>query len=114
MGGSIQKLSCCRRISLSVRARIQQIPADEDATWGAVFASLSLTHRTDWRFHWTAYRRGEPDEYSIIEIQAPGEDVDGMRAEIVAVVDHVNAAVKRDPLNKMVPIDVGLVEVLVD
>jgi hypothetical protein len=97
-----------------VRARIEQIPADEDATWGAVFAALSLTHRTDWHFHWTGYRDREPDAYSVIEIQAPGEDVDGMRAEIVAVVDLVNAVVKRDPLNKMVPIDVGLVEVLVD
>jgi hypothetical protein len=98
-----------------VRARIEQIPADEDATWGAVFAYLSLTHRKDWRFHWTGYRRGEPDAYSFIEIEAPGdEDVDAMRAEIVQVVDHVNTVVKRDPLNKMVPIDVGLVEVLVD
>jgi hypothetical protein len=98
---------------VAVRARIEQIPADEDATWGAVFAALSWIHRTDWHFHWTGYRRGEPDAYSFIEIEAPGEDVDGMRAEIVAVVGHVNAAVKRDPLNKMVPIDAGLVEVLV-
>jgi hypothetical protein len=96
-----------------MRARIEQIPADEDATWGAVFAALSLNHRTDWHFHWTGYRRGEPDAYSFIEIQAPGEDVDGMRAEIVEVVDHVNAVVKRDPLSKMVPIDAGRVEVLV-
>jgi hypothetical protein len=49
----------------------------------------------------------------VIEIEAPGEDVDGMRAEIVEVVDHVNDVVKRDPLDKMVPIDSGLVEVLV-
>jgi hypothetical protein len=96
-----------------VRARIEQIPAREDATWGAVFAALSLTHRTGWQFHWTAYRKGEPDEFSVIDIEAEGEDVDGMRAEIVAVVDLVNAVVKRDPLGKMVPIDVGLVEVLV-
>ena len=99
---------------VAVRARIEQIPANEDGTWGAVFAALSITHRTDWHFHWTGYRHGEPDAYSVIEIQAPGEDVEGMRAEIVAVVDHVNAAVKRDPLQKMAPIDVGLVEVLVD
>lgn len=96
-----------------MRARIEQIPADEDATWGAVFAALSLTHRTDWRFHWTGYRKGEPDEYSFIEIEAEGEDVEGMRAEMVAVVDHVNAAVKRDPLDKMVSIDSGRIEVLV-
>jgi hypothetical protein len=97
-----------------MQARIEQIPADEDATWGAVFSDLSRTHRTDWNFHWTGYRKGEPDAYSFIEIEAPGEDVDGMRAEIVAVVDHVNRVVKRDPLNKMVPIDPGRVEVLVD
>jgi len=98
-----------------VRARIEQIPAKEDATWGAVFALLSYAHRKDWQFHWTGYRRGEPDAYSFIEIEAPGdEDVEAVRAEIVAAVDHVNAVVKRDPLDKMVPIDVGLVEVLVD
>lgn len=97
-----------------MQARIEQIPADEDGTWGAVFAALSLTHRTDWHFHWTGYRQGEPDAYSVIQIQASGEDVEGMRAEIVAVVNLVNAVVKRDPLSKMVPIDVGLVEVLVD
>ncbi len=96
-----------------MRARIEQIPADEDATWGAVFAALSLTHRNDWHFHWTGYRKGKPDEYSMIEIEAEGEDVGGMRAEIVAVVDLVNSVVKRDPLDKMVAIDVGLVEVLV-
>ena len=37
-----------------------------------------------------------------------------MRAELVAAVNHVSAAVKRDPLARMVPIDVGRVEVLVD
>jgi len=101
--------------SEGVRARIEQIPAKEDATWGAVFALLSHTHRKDWQFHWTGYRRGEPDAYSFIEIEAPGdEEVDAARAEIVAAVNHVNAVVKRDPLDKMVPIDVGLVEVLVD
>src|SRR3989442_1651510 len=35
-----------------MRARIEQIPADEEATWGAVFALLSHIHRTDWNFHW--------------------------------------------------------------
>ena len=96
-----------------MRARIEQIPAAEEATWGAVFAALSLTHRIGWQLHWTGYRRGEPDEHSFIEIEAEGEDVEGMRAEIVAVVDLVNAVVKRDPLDKMVPIDSGRVEVLV-
>ncbi|TMC52421.1 MAG: hypothetical protein E6J20_12215 [Chloroflexi bacterium] len=96
-----------------MRARIEQIPADEEATWGAVFAALSLNHRTDWHFHWTGYRKGHADEYSFIEIEAEGEDVEGMRAEIVEVVDHINAVVKRDPLDKMVAIDAGRVEVLV-
>lgn len=96
-----------------MRARIQQIPGREDASWGAVFATLSWLHRNDWHFHWTGYRRGEPDEHTFIEIEAEGEDVEAMRAEIVAVVDHVNSIVKRDPLNKMVPVDVGLIEVLV-
>jgi len=96
-----------------VRARIEQIPADQEATWGAVFAALSLNHRADWRFHWTGYRKGHPDEYSFIEIEAEGEDVDGMRAEIVELVDHVNTVAKRDPLGKMVAIDAGRVEVLV-
>ena len=96
-----------------MRARIEQIPADEEATWGAVFALLSHIHRTDWNFHWTGHRRGEPDAYSFIEIEAEGEDVEGMRAEIVEVVDHVNTVVKRDPLGKMVAIDAGRVEVLV-
>lgn len=96
-----------------MRARIEQIPAAEEATWGAVFAALSLTHRIGWRLHWTGYRKGEPDEHSFIEIEADGEDVEGMRAEIAAVVDLVNAVVKRDPLDKMVPIDGGRVDVLV-
>jgi len=96
-----------------MRAKINEIPTDQDATWGAVFVALTLTHRTDWRFHWNAYRKGEPDQFSVIEIEAEGEDVDGMRAEIEEVIDFVNAAVKRDPLGQMVPIDAGLVEVLV-
>ncbi len=97
-----------------MRARIEQIPAAEDATWGAVYAALLLNHRKDWHFHWTGHRQGEPDAYSFMEIQAPGEDVAGMRAEIAEVVDIVNTAAKRDPLQKMAPIDIGHVEVLVD
>lgn len=97
-----------------MKARIQQIPVAEDATWGAVFAALMLNHREGWHFHWTGYRKGEPDAYSYIEIQAPGEDVEGLRAEIGGVVDAVNDAARRDPLDQMVRIDVGHVEVLVD
>ena len=57
---------------------------------------------------------GEPDAYSVISIEAPGEDVAALRAEIEAVVALANEVVDRDPLNEMVPIDPGLVIVLVD
>ena len=97
-----------------MRARIEQIPAAQEATWGAVFAALMLTHPKDWHFHWTGYRQGKPDAYSLIEIEAPGEDVAGLRAEIDEVIGIVNTAAKRDPLNQMVGIDNGHVEVLVD
>jgi hypothetical protein len=96
-----------------VRAKIDQIPPDEEATWGAVFVALTVTHRTGWQFHWNGYRKGQPDEFSVIAIEAEGEDVEGLRAEILEVIDFVNAAAKRDPLNKMVPIDAGNLEVLV-
>ncbi len=96
-----------------MRAKINQIPTVEDATWGAVFVALTLSHRKDWRFHWNGYRKGEHDQFSVIEIEAEGEDVDGMRAEILEVIDLVNAAARRDPLSQMVQIDPGLIEVLV-
>lgn len=47
-------------------------------------------------------------------IKAPGEDVEALRAEIEEVIGFVNEMVRRDPLNKMEPVDNGLVEVLVD
>jgi len=50
----------------------------------------------------------------VIAIEAPGEDVAAMRAEIEAAVGLVNEVVGRDPLRLMVPIDAGLVDVLVD
>jgi len=40
--------------------------------------------------------------------------VAALRAEIEQVVDLVNEVAERDPLNSMVAIDAGLVEVLVD
>ena len=49
-----------------------------------------------------------------MQIRAPGEDVGAMRAEIEEVIGFVNEIVQRDPLNRMVPVDTGLVEVLVD
>jgi hypothetical protein len=97
-----------------MRATVGDIPAAEDATWGAVFATLLRTHRDDWDFKWRGHRQGEPDAYSVMMIEAPGEDVAALRAEIEAVVAVVNEIVDRDPLKKMVPIDAGLVIVLVD
>jgi hypothetical protein len=97
-----------------MRATVGDIPAAEDSTWGAVYATLLRMHRDDWHFHWTAHRQGQPDAYSVIAIEAPGEEVDAMRAEIVAVVGVVNEVVGHDPLKMMVPIDAGLVDVLVD
>ncbi len=94
-------------------ARINEIPAAQDGTWGAVFAALHRLHRIDWRFGWTGHRVGKPDAYSEILIEAPGEDVDGMRAEILAAVDDVNRVVELDPLKRMTWVDPGLVEVLV-
>jgi hypothetical protein len=96
-----------------MQARIGEIPAKENATWGAVFATLMREHREDWKFHWTAHRE-LPQPSSYIEIEAPGEDVDGLRAEIGAIVDLVNSVAKRDPLDQMAQIDPGLVDVLVD
>jgi hypothetical protein len=96
-----------------MQARIGEIPVRENATWGAVFATLQREHRDDWRFRWNGHHE-RPVAYSFIEIEAPGEDVDAMRAEILAVVDLVNAVARRDPLDQMAQIDPGLVDVLVD
>jgi len=97
-----------------MRARINEIPPEEEATWGAVLTTLIRIHPKELEYHWTAYLKGEPGTFSVIDITEPGEDVEWMRAEIAAVIDTVNAVVKRDPLNKMVEIDAGHVEVLVD
>jgi hypothetical protein len=97
-----------------MRARINEIPPREQATWGAVLATLLRTHPKEMTYHWTANGKGGPGAYSVIDIREPGEDVAELRAEIEAVVDLVNSVAKRDPLNAMVPADIGLVEVLVD
>lgn len=97
-----------------MRARVNEIPPREQATWGAVLATLLRTHPHEMTYHWTANGKGEEGSYSVIDITTPGEDVAELRAEIEAVVDLVNSIVKRDPLNKMVAVDAGLVEVLVD
>jgi hypothetical protein len=97
-----------------MKAAIGDIPAVQDATWGAVFSTLFLTHRDDWDFEWTGHRQDLPDAYSVMKIEAPGDDVAAMRAEINEVIDLVNEIVDRDPLNRMVRIDNGLLTVLVD
>lgn len=97
-----------------MRAKVNEIPPREEATWGAVLASLLRTHPREMTYHWNVYDKGGPGEFSVIEIHDSGEDVAELRAEIEAVVDLVNSVVERDPLKMMVPADMGLVEVLVD
>ncbi len=97
-----------------MRAKVNDIPPSEEATWGAVLATLLRTHPREMTYHWTAYDKGEPGTFSVIEITDAGEDVGELRAEIEAVVDLVNSVAKRDPLNTMVAADIGLLEVLVD
>ena len=63
--------------------------------------------------HWTAHQPEAGKQFSVIDIEVPGEDVDGLRAEIEEAVDLVNDIVERDPLKTMVRADVGLAEVLV-
>lgn len=96
-----------------MRAKINDIPEAEEATWGAVLATLLRTHPREWTYHWTALRADGATE-SVIDIKAPGEDVAEMRAEIEEAIDLVNSVADRDPLNRMTRVDPGLVEVLVD
>ena len=97
-----------------MRARINEIPPAEEASWGAVVSILVRTHPEGLEYHWRAHRQGEPDVYSVVDITEPGEDVEWMRAEIRRAVDTVNEVARRDPLDRMVEIDAGHVEVLVD
>lgn len=97
-----------------MRAKVNNIPSGEQATWGAVLAGLLRSHPRDMTYHWDVYDKGAEGQFSVLEIHDPGEDVEELRAEIEAVVDLVNSVAKRDPLNKMAPVDIGLVEVLVD
>ena len=96
-----------------MRARIADIPTEQEATWGAVIAVLRFDNRTGWKMHWNAHHPQEGKTFSIIDIEVPGEDVDGLRAEIEEAVELVNEIVGRDPLKLMVRADVGLAEVLV-
>ena len=98
----------------TMRARIKDIPPEQEASWGAVLAVLRFDNRPDWNMHWTAHTPKEGDRFSTVDIHVPGEDVDALRAEIAEAVDLVNDIADRDPLNMMVRADVGLAEVLVD
>jgi hypothetical protein len=96
-----------------MRARIADIPHEQQPTWGAVIAVLRFDNRAGWKMHWTAHQPEAGEQFSVIDIEVPGEDVDGLRAEIEEAVDLVNDIVERDPLKTMVRADVGLAEVLV-
>lgn len=97
-----------------MRARIADIPPEQEASWGAVIAVLRFDNRDGWKMHWTAHEPSAGRKFSIIDIEVPGEDVDALRAEITEAVDLVNDIVRRDPMKAMVRADVGLAEVLVD
>jgi hypothetical protein len=94
-------------------ARIKDIPNEQEATWGAVLAVLQFDHRDSFKFHWRADQAPVGAKYAFVEIEVPGEDVEGLRAEIDEVVDMVNGIADRDPLKTMTRADPGLVEVLV-
>ena len=96
-----------------MRARIADIPHEQQATWAAVVAVLRFDNRSGWTMHWTAHHPEAGKPFSVIDIEVPGEDVDSLRAEITEAVDLVNDIVKRDPLNSMVRADVGLAEIFI-
>ena len=96
-----------------MRARVADIPPEQEPTWGAVIAVLRFDNRPDWKMHWTAYHPQAGKPFSVIDVEVPGEDVDALRAEIEEAVDLVNNIAERDPLKTMVRADVGLAEVLV-
>lgn len=97
-----------------MRARISEIPPDEEATWGAVLAVVVRTHPEDLSYHWTSNKKSGPEAYSVLDITEQGEDVEWMRVEIERAVDIVNEIAKRDPLAKMVEVDKGHIEVVMD
>ncbi len=94
-------------------ARIADIPANQESTWGAVLSVLRFDHRDDMKFHWRAERPRDGDPFTFVEVEMPGEDVAALRAEIEEIVVMVNQIADRDPLKVMARADPGLVEVLV-
>jgi hypothetical protein len=94
-----------------MRARIADIPAEQEPTWGAVIAVLRFDNRSGWKMHWNAHHPQAGNPFSVVDIEVPGEDIDALRAEIGEAVDIVNDIVARDPLKTMVRADIGLTEV---
>ena len=96
-----------------MRVRINNIPPEQEATWGAVVAVLRFDNREHSSWHWTEYRPSSGKPFSVIDIEVPGEDVDALRAELTEAVDLVNDVVSHDPMKAMVRADVGLSEVYI-
>lgn len=111
MSGPRKSLSYRPRYDRVVRARIKDIPPEQEATWGAVVALLRFDNREHTTWHWTAHHPPSGKPFSVIEIELPGEDVDALHAELAEAVDLVNDIVQRDPLKSMVRADIGLSEV---
>lgn len=97
-----------------MRAKIADIPPEQEATWGAVLAVLRFDNRQDTKVHWTAYRAPAGQPFSVIELELPGHDIDALRAEVTEAVDLVNDIVERDPMKTMVRIDADLAELFID
>ena len=95
----------------SMRARINDIPADQEATWGAVIAVLRFDNRQHSSWRWKSYHAPAGKPFSVIDIEVPGEDIDALRAELEEAVEMVNAVADRDPMKVMVRADIGLSEV---
>jgi hypothetical protein len=94
-----------------MRARINDIPHEQEASWGAVMAVLRFDNRPSWKMHWKTYNAPAGKPFSVIDLEVPGEDVDALRAELEEAVDIVNEIVARDPMKVMVRADIGLSEV---
>jgi hypothetical protein len=94
-----------------MRARINDIPPEQEASWGAVLAVLRFDNRVGWKMHWTVERPAVGKPFTVIDVEVPGEDVDALRAELGEAVDIVNDIVEKDPLKSMVRADIGLSEV---
>lgn len=94
-----------------MRARINDIPLEQEASWGAVLAVLRFDNREGTTWHWTAYHAPAGNQFSVIDIEVPGEDIEALRAELGEAIDLVNDIAEHDPLKSMVRVDIGLSEV---